>query len=81
MKKHRVVGHAPRKLSTACLLFHCTVSGARSFSADLPPKVPCNYVRFLSQKIRHFFVDAKCSMGVMSLLVEVNLAGIKFSAP
>ena len=42
-RRNTVVGHVPRKISAACLLFLqrarricCTVIGVRSFSADLP---------------------------------------------
>ena len=42
-RRNIIVGHAPRNISAACSLFlrrtgriHCTISGARCFSADLP---------------------------------------------
>ena len=46
------VGHLPKRLSKICSLFlrrggsiHCTVTGGRRFSADLPQgglEIPCN---------------------------------------
>ena len=51
MRRGTVVGHVPRKISAACFLFlrrngtiHCTITGTRRFSGDLPQgglEVPC----------------------------------------
>lgn len=51
-KDEVVVGHLPRKISKLCSLFlrrggsmHCTVTGRRRYSADLPQgglEVPCS---------------------------------------
>ena len=51
-----------RRLARYSSKIHCTVSGARCFSADLPQgglEMPCMHVLFLSRKMpvqRHVFV-------------------------
>ena len=71
-RRNIIVGHVPRKISAACSLFlrrtgriHCTISGARRFSADLPQvglEVPCTY-EFLGEpkdvaKVRKLLVSS-----------------------
>ena len=51
LRGNAIVGHVPRRISAACLLFlqrrgsiHCILTGTRRYSADLPQRgleVPC----------------------------------------